>query len=216
MTIVWKDAEPRWIEYVQRILKELVPSSGHLRGTLMVESGLPLGKGMGSSTALVVAMSRCLLGGDSENAAKKAEDAVNPGNSGLDFAVIWNEESILFERKKEPQIISLPENLLKDSELIDTGKPNETTPELVAWIRSRVTEIRQPIEIIGQCTDRLLRGEPLKEIFRDHHRAQIALGVVPEAVQKKIAMLEASGGSAKVLGAGARTGEGGGMVLVIR
>jgi len=215
LTIDWPLAPAQWLEYTQKILKELEIYPGHVRGTLKIETGLPLGKGMGSSTAMVIAISKCLLGSDSEAQAKKVEDTVNPGNSGLDFAVIWNEESILFKRDKPPEIISLPENPLAVAELIDTGKPNETTPELVAWVRSREKELKEPIEIIGRCTDRLLRGEPLKEILRDHHRAQVALGVVPEEVQTIISGIESMGGSAKVLGAGTRTG-GGGMVLVVR
>ncbi len=215
ITIVWKDAPPHWIEYTERVLRELEAATGPLHGTVTIESGLPLGKGMGSSTALVIATARCLLGGDSEAIARRTEDAVNPGHSGLDFAVIWNGKPTLFERGRPPETIELPQGILEGSQLIDTGTPNETTPELVAWVRSRQAKLKQPIETIGQCTERLLRGEPLKEIMRDHHRAQVALGVVPEVVQKKIAMIEAAGGSAKVLGAGARMG-GGGMVLVLR
>jgi len=214
MTMVWKNAPPPWIEYTERVLRELEAATGPLHGIVTIESGLPLGKGMGSSTALVIASARCLLGGDSETIARRMENAVNPGHSGLDFAVIWHGKPTLFERGKTAETIELPQGILAGSQLIDTGMPNETTPELIAWVRSRQAKLKQPIETIGQCTERLLRGEPLKEILRDHHRAQVALGVVPEEVQKKIAMIEAAGGSAKVLGAGARTG-GGGMVLVV-
>ncbi|MFA5799495.1 MAG: hypothetical protein WC840_00880 [Candidatus Peribacteraceae bacterium] len=215
ITIVWKNAPTPWIEYIRRIFGELEAATGPLHGTVTIESGLPLGKGMGSSTALVIASTRCLLGGDSEAIARRMEDAMNPGHSGLDFAVIWHGRPTLFMRGKTAETITLPQDILEGSQLIDTGMPNETTPELVAWVRSRQAKLKQPIETIGQCTERLLRGEPLKEIMRDHHRAQVALGVVPEVVRKKITMIEAAGGSAKVLGAGARTG-GGGMVLTVR
>jgi len=50
--------------------------------------------------------------------------------------------------------------------------------------------------------------------MREHHRAQVALGVVPESVQKLVEKIESSGGSAKIIGAGGRTG-GGGMLLVL-
>jgi len=215
ITVAWTSAPPPWIEYIRRVLRELEAATGPLHGTVTIESGLPLGKGMGSSTALVIASARCLLGGDCETVARRMEDAMNPGHSGLDFAVIWHGKPTLFMRGKPPETTLLPQGILEGSQIIDTGTPNETTPELVAWVRSRQAKLKQPIETIGQCTERLLRGEPLREIMRDHHRAQVALGVVPEAVQEKIAMIEAAGGSAKVLGAGARTGNGGGMVLVI-
>lgn len=196
---------------------------------------------MGSSTALVIAIAKSALGDDCEEIAREIEEKVNPGNSGLDFTVIWHEKPVLFRRGSKPTFIELPENLLAGMSLIDTGTPNETTPELVAWVKSHYekpligsgkparrssksagglpavddqSNIQSAIETIGRCTDRILKGEPIKDILRDHHRAQVALGVVPEAVQKLIAEIEKKGGAAKVLGAGGRTG-GGGMVMVV-
>jgi mevalonate kinase len=212
--VAWEGADPRWIEYAKRILLELEKASGHMHGSVVITGNLPLGKGMGSSTALVVATARCLLGHDCEAAARNVEDTVNPGHSGLDFAVIWQELPMLFQRGKKPEAMELMRDIIAGATFLDTGTPNETTPELVKWIRSREKALRSPIETIGECTERLLRAEPLKEVMRDHHRAQVALGVVPKSVQETIAAIEKHGGSAKVLGAGARTG-GGGMVLVI-
>ena len=88
------------------------------------------------------------------------------------------------------------------------------TPELVAWVKDRSleTEILASLEEIGRCSDRLIAGEDLQEILRDHHKAQVALGVVPAEAKKRIEEIESTGGAAKILGAGARTG-GGGMIL---
>ncbi|MDD5469880.1 MAG: hypothetical protein PHO92_03755, partial [Candidatus Peribacteraceae bacterium] len=49
---------------------------------------------------------------------------------------------------------------------------------------------------------------------KEHHRAQVAIGVVPKAVQTMFAEIEKVGGAAKVIGAGGKTG-GGGMVLAV-
>jgi mevalonate kinase len=212
--IMWENAEPRWIEYVERILGLLELHTGKLKGTIVVNCSIPLGKGMGSSTALVIAMCRCLLGPACAKIALSIEDQINPGHSGIDFAVIWENAPILYAQGQELQIIDLPKDLLKNAKLIDTGKPNETTKELVAWMKTRREEIEPAINVIGNCTERLLKGEPLHAIMRDHQQAQVALGIVPEAVQKMIADIEAQGGAAKIIGAGARTG-GGGMVLVL-
>lgn len=184
-------------------------------GNISIRNSIPLGKGMGSSTALVIALSRALLGPDCEAAARAIEDTVNPGHSGLDFAVIWNARPVLFRKGKPPELIDLPQDLLKHSTLIDTGSPNETTAELVAWMKTREEEIRPALEIIGRCTERLKAGEDLMIVMRDHHKAQLALGVVRPEAAKIIADIEAAGCAGKVLGAGARTG-GGGMVLTIR
>ena len=92
------------------------------------------------------------------------------------------------------------------------GVPKETTAELVAWVKTREGEISDALKTIVGCTDRLQAGEDLPAILRDHHRAQVTIGVVPQEVQDFIAQIESDGGSAKVLGAGGRMG-GGGMVL---
>lgn len=250
LTVVWNQniVDPIWTVYAQKVATAIVERTQPLSGTLVIENRLPLGKGMGSSTALIVAMCRCILGTDCKETALAIENELNPGNSGIDFAVIWEERPILFSRGKAPEVIELPEHLLAGSSLIDTGKPNETTPELVGWVKEKyAAELQQArvenplpliqgkprkmgagflpaadkknqtmkaIETIGNCTERILSGEPLKNVMRDHHRAQVSLGVVPERAQKIIADIEAKGGAAKVIGAGGRTG-GGGMVLAL-
>jgi mevalonate kinase len=169
---------------------------------------------MGSSTAVVIAICRCLLGDDRRDDALAIEDIVNPGHSGLDFSVIWMNTPVSFKKGTTPQPVTLDLAFLKRSSLIDTGKPHETTAELVAWMRSRETEVKPHLEMIGRCTERLLAGEDPMGVIRDHHRAQVGLGVVTPEAQRIIADMEKSGGAAKVLGAGARTG-GGGMILAL-
>jgi mevalonate kinase len=201
--------EDLWIVYAKAIAERCKGA-----GTLTVENHIPLGKGMGSSTALIVAVCRALLGDDCREEALKIEDELNPGNSGMDFAVIWEGAPVYFRKEGGASVIGMPGEFLKHAILIDTGTPNETTPELVAWIRSREKELQGAIDTIGKCTERLAEGEDLKAVMRDHHRAQVALGVVPPHVASFIEAIEKLGGCAKVIGAGGRTG-GGGMVLAI-
>ncbi len=260
-TVEWKqkNIQKLWQDYALKIAGFIEKFSG-IRGAFLIDNHLPLGKGMGSSTALVIAMTKAALGIDCESVARTIEHEVNPGNSGLDFAVIWHERSIIFQKGADPEFINLPEKLLQGMKLIDTGTPNETTPELVAWVKERTraecplpvleeaentiatvgilheegitgagilpaegnvlaakndkNHMQKAIAVIGACTERIVRGEDLRTVIKDHHRAQIALGVVPEKVQQLIAKIERGGGAAKVLGAGARTG-GGGMILVL-
>ncbi|MBU0767131.1 hypothetical protein KKF55_05145 [Patescibacteria group bacterium] len=220
ISINWEGAktDDQWNAYLQDILNAIQKFKGKLfQGRLKITNELPLGKGMGSSTSLVIAVSRCLLGAEYRTEALAIEDKMNTGHSGIDFNVIWEEKPLLFKKGEEPQEIDLPEDILKNAVLIDTGKPNETTAELVEYISLRRigdSKITDALEKIGQCTDRLIKGEPLQKILPDHHRAQVALGIVPEEVQKLIEEIEDIGGAAKVLGAGAKTG-GGGMVLAI-
>jgi mevalonate kinase len=199
-------------QYLQKIV-DLCQQQEKQQGTLHIQWNLPLGKGMGSSTAFVIAISRALLG-DDRAAALKIEDTINPGHSGLDFAVVWENESILFKKGDSPQIVSLPTDILREATLIDTGFPSDSTPDLVAWVKSREQELRSVLVQIGTCTERLMYGELLSSVMRDHHKAQVALGVVPDGVAGMIDEIELTGGAAKVIGAGSRHG-GGGMVLAI-
>lgn len=215
LTVVWghDTLHPEWAMYAGQIAEHL----GHdadikIRGELFIETTLPLGKGMGSSTALVIAIAKALLGNDAKEAALRTENIVNPGNSGMDFAVIWEGKPIIYEKGSDPKIIDLPPDLQDRIELIDSGTPDEHTPALVAWIRSREKELQEPLHVIGSAANRIIAGDDLANVIKDHHRAQVALGVVPKHAQDMINDIEKHGGSAKIIGAGGRLG-GGGMIL---
>lgn len=206
-----------WEEYARKIILHVEQMRGSsFCGTLTIRNKLPLKKGMGSSTALVIALTRCLLGQGKRAEALAIEDAMNPGGSGIDFAVIWEEQPLYFRKGQESQIVTLQKDLLRGALLVDTGTPNESTPELVAWVKERAEDprIKQALIQIGTCTERLRRGEDIRTVFHDHHRSQVALGVVPKPVQTLITEIERLGGAAKVLGAGGKTG-GGGTVLAL-
>lgn len=200
-----------WTDYCNAIIDHCTAYSPLPSGVLTIENHIPLGKGMGSSTALVIAIVRCLFG-DNEELAQKVENTVNPGNSGIDFAVIWNEKPIVFTKESKPETINLPNNILNKALLIDTGTPNEQTPELVAWVTARREEYNVALETIGSCTKRVQEGEDLSSIIRNHHQAQISLGIVTDEAKTLITKIEQEGGYAKVIGAGSRSG-GCGMIL---
>ena len=209
--IRWEGNE-QWLPYVERIVAACEERNGGFYGRLTISSNVPIGKGMGSSTALIIAVTHSLLR-DAREAALRIEDELSPGNSGLDFATIWTGGSILFSKETGAKPIALPD-FSHEAVLIDTGLPNESTTELVAWMKNREGEIGEALKPIGDCTERLARGEPLAVVMRDHHKAQVALGVVPPGVQELISAIESVGGAGKVVGAGSRTG-GAGMVLAL-
>jgi mevalonate kinase len=212
--------------FIQNILTECAKQRTVKPGTLSIRNEIPLGKGMGSSTALTIAIARA-VGIEDRAAVLAIENTVNPGGSGIDFAVIWEEKPLYFRKGKECRPIALPEDLLRNAVLIDTGTPNEATPELVTrMVMLHVQgqpEIEGAIHTIGGCAQRLQNlvtlspveaRQDFAAILRDHHRAQVALGVVTEAAQHCIREIENAGGAAKVIGAGGRTG-GSGIVLAL-
>ncbi len=212
----WEGIQPtnEWREFLDEIIRRIEKHRRPVRGVLTIKNHLPLGKGLGSSTALIIAVCRSILGTECQKEARSIEDVLNPGHSGIDFAVIWEKAPVSFTKKDGPKPIPLDHSLLANAVLIDTGKPEQATPELVAWVKSREKECSNALETIGHCSEELMAGKELSEILKKHHRAQVELGIVPKKVQKLISEIEKAGGAAKVVGAGAKSG-GGGMVLAI-
>ena len=120
LTIDWTGIKPtqEWKEYLRKILDEIEKDIGKISGSLLNEHNLPLGKGMGSSTSLVIALGRLFFDEDQDK-IMQLEEVMNPGSSGIDFAVIWNEFPLLFQRETTPQEVEL-ENPLQHSFFIDT------------------------------------------------------------------------------------------------
>jgi mevalonate kinase len=199
--------------YARKIVDACAKKGGPMKGTLTIKNDVPVGKGLGSSTSLVVAIGKCLLG-DKRADVLAVEDVINPGHSGLDFAVIWGQKPVMFKKGSTPEPIDLNLDFLKTAILIDTGMPLEGTPELVAWVKERKNELDGALSSIGNCTERLKAGESPMTVFPDHHKAQVALGVVPTRVQDIIRETERNDGAAKVVGAGGKNG-GAGMVLAL-
>ncbi len=217
LTISWEGRmwTDEWKPYLDAIIRSCEERlARRLAGTLTIHNALPLGRGMGSSTALIVAVGKAILGEGSEAACRQMEDTFNPGHSGMDLAVIWRNAPILYQRNGQIRPLPLNVDFLDHAALIDTGKPDQPTTEIVAWMKERPDDIAAPIARIAACTERLVRGESPMTVIPDHHRAQVELGVVPASAQRLIADIERAGGVAKVIGAGARAG-GGGMVLAL-
>ncbi|PIR54078.1 hypothetical protein COU75_02790 [Candidatus Peregrinibacteria bacterium CG10_big_fil_rev_8_21_14_0_10_42_8] len=208
------DATPEWKAYVEDIINLCISLGTVPSGTITIDNTIPLNKGMGSSTAFVIALAKCLLGEDCEEQAVMIEDTVNPSHSGIDFAVIWNRAPIIFKKDEIPELINLPDNLLDGAFLIDTGNPDQQTSELVMWVQKRKDALKDPLKTIGDCSKKLQQSDDILEIFREHNKAQQSLGVVSDKVKDLITKIEQEGGAAKVVGAGGRTG-GSGMVLAI-
>lgn len=203
----------KWQEYIQNIINLCTEIQPIPPGTLTIQCDIPLGKGMGSSTALVIAITKCLLGNECQADALSIEDTINPGHSGLDFAVIWHQQPVKCTKGEEPELLNLNVNL-HGAILIDTGEPGEPTPALISWVSSRKEDRAEALKTIGSCSDRLLQGEDLSSVIRDHHQAQCALGIVTPEAKELITKIEQYGGAAKVIGAGSRTG-GCGMILAV-
>src|SRR5688572_24598832 len=124
-----------WLTTVRKITTLIEALIGSLAGRLTIQNSLPLGKGMGSSTALVVALARCFLGQNCKDEALAIENVINKGHSGIDFAAIWEERPIVISNGKY-EFIDLPKRL-KLGFLVDTGTPIEPTSVILQRIKER-------------------------------------------------------------------------------
>ena len=117
----WEDGA--WLTTARKTMRLVEARVGRLSGELTIQNSLPLGKGMGSSTALVVALARCFLGKNCKDEALNIENVINKGHSGIDFAAIWEERPIVISNGRY-EFIDLPERL-QHGFLVDTGTPIE-------------------------------------------------------------------------------------------
>ena len=217
LRIVWagQREDSVWLTTARKISKLIEARVGRLAGKLTIHNTLPLGKGMGSSTAIVVALARCFLGENCKDEALAIEDIINKGHSGIDFAAIWEERPIVI-KKNSYEFTDLPKQL-QHGFLVDTGLPAAPTSIIIRRLKERVPRekiLMDSVETIGNCTERLLSGEDPLTVFPDHHRGQVNLGVVPPRVRSLIEKIQQSGGAAKAARVGGATG-GVGMVFAV-
>ena len=217
LRIIWpgQKEDGVWLTTARKIIKLIEARVGPLLGKLTIRNTLPLGKGMGSSTAIVVALARCFLGENCKEEALAIEDIINIGHSGLDFAAIWEERPIVIQGNRY-EFTELPKGLQRGV-LFDTGLPAAPTSIIIRRLKERLSRekvLMDSVETIGNCTERLLSGEDPLTVFPDHYKGLVNLGVVPPRVRSLIEKIQRSGGAAKPGRFGGGTG-GVGMVFAV-
>jgi len=191
---------------------------------LHVQSTIPIGCGMGSSAATILsvmqAVSHYLQRPIAEDIlfqlALEAENMQHGHSSGLDLRIAMN-GGCLYMQEKDIHIRAVP-NL--PMYLVNTGTPVTTTGQCVDKVATHFQskQLQNEFAAVTQAMDKALRDQSwqnMREAIRHNHQLLINIGVVPDTVQRFIAQIEATGGVAKVCGAGAVAGEGAGAVLVI-
>jgi mevalonate kinase len=199
-------------------------------------SAVPVGSGIGSSASLSVSIAGALSAYFEKpwdinvinSIAYRCEQLKHGFPSGGDNSAVCYGKLTWF-RKESPELkliqpvpFSVPEKLSKRFILIDTGKPEESTGEMVSHVRTLKEQnpklVRDFLENQEQLARELLavvkNGDEKRfpEIIREGGRNLESIGVVSDLAKQLIRDIEKKGGSAKMCGAGGKK-KGSGVVL---
>lgn len=161
-----------------------------------------------------------------EAAALEVERRQHGFPSGIDSGTVLRGGVLLVRREEgELRFDDLPRRdwLRREIVIVDSGTPGQTTGDVVTTVRRRVERapdrMAQALDRIGGAAEAfreaLVADRPpaAATAIAAGHRGLVELGVVPPAVADRIGRVEASGGAAKISGAGALEGESAGALV---
>lgn len=192
---------------------------------ITVSTTIPIGCGMGSSAALIVALGCALqeYGGQSVvpevflTWCKKIEDLQHGHSSGVDLYLAYHGGAVLFDIKGNIEKRNLPRIPLQ---IINTGAAQSSTGECVMHAEQffKSQNMLDDFSSITLAMDKALQNNDCanaQECLRENHKLLNYIGVVPTKVCAFVAEVEQRGMAAKVSGSGAVRGDEAGVVLVI-
>ncbi|QJD70460.1 mevalonate kinase [Marinobacterium sp. LSUCC0821] len=190
------------------------------RGKVKIESEIPVGAGMGSSAALLAALlalfSRQRSPEQLIEQVRHCERLQHGRGSLIDAATVCLGGLVRVESDKALRMGDLPKALGQDWYWIFTGTPATSTGVCVDRVRSQFadssiwSEFSDVTAEIGRSLD---SSEALSPLIKVNHRLLSRIGVVPSRVNALVEKIEDLGGAAKISGAGAVSGDAGGLVL---
>lgn len=209
---------------VRALLKKLQPT---------IESEIPMGSGFGSSAALCVSLATLVRKLKREpfqlnevaRDAQELEKQFHQNSSGIDTTVCTHGGLVWYRREHPHLILKQPLQLAIEPQfaLLLTGKPQETTGEMVGMVRERLEATPKKMhgyfrgmEICARgFSEALLQSDlsTLPEIIHDNEILLEKIGVVSDATRALIRKLQKKGFAAKVSGAGGKK-EHSGIVMI--
>ena len=195
--------------------------------SITINSEIPMNVGLGSSSAFIISMIKALI--EYYNltlnknrifkVALEAENLVHGKSSGLDLSVALHNKIIRYQNTNVTPLASVysPSPYFH---IINTGMPSSTTLDCVQHVNKYFKN-----SIIWDCFGKVALSletalvnrnlEQLKNHVSKNHQLLCELGIVPPSIQSAIKDIEDLGGSAKVSGAGAITGNNAGMLIAL-
>lgn len=194
--------------------------------SLTIKSEALAGGGLGSSATLAVLeaaalsyiVKRKLNQEKICRIAHQIENLAHGNSSGVDPTVVTYGGIMVYQKFKGFK--SLKFKRLPELLLINTGKPAETTGEMVEMISLKPkTRSSKLLAAIGQLPEQFVKAlkvgnlSYLSDLIKKNERLLEELGVVGKKAQKIIRQIEALAGAAKICGAGG-VKQGSGIALV--
>ncbi|TCK07393.1 mevalonate kinase family protein [Marinobacterium mangrovicola] len=191
------------------------------RGSVKIDSDIPIGAGMGSSAALIAALLKLFGHIDSDDELVRQVhhcERLQHGRGSLIDAATVCLGGLVRLRDGEYSRQNLSETGLGEGWFwVFTGTPAASTGACVEQVR-RGFEHSSIWSEFSELTTRfetaLSEGLPLCELVRANHHLLSRLGVVPAPLQRFAEQVEQHGGGAKIAGAGSVSGDSGGLMLV--
>lgn len=191
---------------------------------IKVKSSIPIGCGLGSSSALVISTIYAvikLLGVELDyskfiNMSKQAENIQHGKSSGLDLHLSAFGGIKKYQSGKTSDLIvdNLP------FYIINTGSPQASTGECVDFVKDKFSDqiLLDDFETTTQIIESALLDNDinnLKDGIKANHKLLCHIGTVPEKIKSFISDIEYIDGASKVCGAGSIYGDSAGAVIVI-
>ncbi len=192
-----------------------------------IHSEAPIGRGMGSSAAVIISLLTSLITHHRFNLsddgllalARRIECRQHGQSSGIDPATLIYGGLLQYQSNLPIQRINAQK---LNAWLIDTGKPLSTTGQCVAQVKQHWANDKACWKSFKNVTQKLVQAWSeedslgFKRGIRKNQKLLFKLGVVPAKVQGFIDRLESQHhAAAKICGAGSVSGDNAGMVLCI-
>ena len=191
---------------------------------LTTESNIPIGAGMGSSAAMVLAVMHAIALSQKKSFDKEyyyqhaleAENLQHGQSSGLDIRISLQGGCLVFQAGEFTRLPTPQFPLF----LINTGQPTSSTGECVEQAKKFFmhTNLKNDFSDVTQRFSQALNANNVRDLqaaIKDNHRLLCQIGVVPENIQHFIHQLEQQGYAAKICGAGSIKGHHAGMMIIV-
>lgn len=221
-----KSSQKSSLHWAEAMLKHFLPDGFQEELEWELYSEIEPGHGMGSSAAAICSSFAALASFFKTPWAREQvwpvltqiESLCHGKSSGIDIATSLQGGAIRFQQGKFASI-QVPE--VSCWYLYDSGRPLQTTKECVLHTQAKFDKDPLLLEEMTALSTFFIESaakagqEEMHRHIRLWNEMQTRLGVVPEETCHFIKWIESLGASAKVCGAGALSGKGAGLILVI-